>query len=61
MMQALGIIADKAAKDMTEMVAGVDYEDVILSYDWRLHRSKGESKGHMDGSGRLYVIRIKPK
>jgi hypothetical protein len=41
------------------MVAGKDYDDTVLSYNWRTHRSSGEPKGFMDGCGRLYVIKVK--
>ncbi len=57
MMQALGMAADRLSKDLSEMVPGEDYEDAILSYDWRTHRSSGISTGFMDGSGRLYVVK----
>ncbi len=57
MLQALGMAADKLSKDVMEMVAGEDYDEAILNYDWRTHRSTGISKGFMDGSGRLYVVK----
>jgi len=59
MMQALGMAADRFSKDSTSMVQGVDYEDAILHYDWRTHRSSGPSRTMMDRSGRLYVIKVK--
>jgi hypothetical protein len=59
MLLALGIAAGKLSKDISEMVAGEDYEDAILSYDWRRHRSSGEPKGFMDGQARLYLIKLK--
>jgi len=59
MVAGLGLIADKLSRPMTELVPEEDYEDVILSYDWRTHRSLGVSTGYMDGFGRLYVIRAK--
>lgn len=59
MMQALSMAADQLSKDSSEMVAGQDYEDAVLSYDWRTHRSPGPPKGFMDGYGRLYIIKIK--
>ena len=59
MMQALGMAAVQLSKDTSEMVAGQDYDDAVLSYDWRTHRSRGPSKGFMDGYGRLYIIKIK--
>ncbi|HXY55925.1 MAG TPA: hypothetical protein VEM40_14780 [Nitrospirota bacterium] len=59
MMQALGMAAVKLSKETSEMVAGQDYDDAILSYDWRTHRSPGPPRGFMDGHGRLYIIKIK--
>jgi hypothetical protein len=59
MMQALGMAADQISKNISEMVAGQDYEDAVLSYDWRRHRSPGPPKGFMDGYGRLYIIKVK--
>ena len=59
MMQALSVAAAQVSKDSSEMVPGQDYEDAVLSYDWRTHRSPGAPKGFMDGYGRLYVIKIK--
>jgi hypothetical protein len=61
MMQALGLAADKLSKDISEMAAGEDYEDAILSYDVRLHRSSGEPQGFMDGKARLYMIKVLTK
>lgn len=61
MTQAMSLAAEKLSKDITELVAGEDYEDVILSYDWRIHRSPGVSKGFMDGYGRMYVLKVKHK
>jgi hypothetical protein len=61
MMQALGLVAGELSKDASEMVAGEDYDDKILSYNWRTHRSSGEPKGFMDGQSRLYVIKVKNK
>jgi hypothetical protein len=61
MMQGLSLAADRLGKDTGSIVAGEDYDDVVLSYDWRTHRSSGEAKNFMDGCGRLYVIRIKKK
>lgn len=59
MVLGLGIVADELAKTFADLVPGEDYEDVILSYDWRTHRSAGISTGYMDGYGRLYVIKAK--
>jgi len=61
MMQALGLAADKLSKDISDMAAGEDYEDAILSYDLKLHRSSGEPKGFMDGNARLYMIKVMTK
>jgi len=59
MMQALGIAASQLSKDSADMIAGEDYDDVVVSYDWRTHRSSGVSRSPMDRYGRLYFIRIK--
>lgn len=59
MMQALALAAEKASKDISEMVAGVDYDDEVLAYDIRNHRSTGPSRGFADRSGRLYVLKLK--
>jgi len=61
MMQALGLAAERLSKDISEMVGGEDYEDAVLSYDIRSHRSTGVSKGFMDGQGRLYIVNVKRK
>ena len=61
MMQGLTLAADRLSMDMSSMVPGEDYEDVVLSYDWRTHRSSGEASNIIDHSGRLYVIRVKKK
>ena len=61
MLQTLGLAAQELSKDVSDMVAGEDYDDVILSYDVRTHRSSGEVKGFMDGHGRLYVLKVKRK
>jgi hypothetical protein len=58
MMQALGLAADKLSKDISELTVGEDYEDAILSYDLKLHRSSGEPQGFMDGNARLYMIKV---
>lgn len=59
MVQALDLAAARLSKDSSDMVAGKDYDDRVLSYNWRTHRSSGEPKGFMDGCGRLYVIKVK--
>jgi hypothetical protein len=61
MIQALGLAARRLSRDMSELVAGEDYDDIILSYDWRTHRSPGESRGFADRYGRLYVLKLKEK
>ncbi len=59
MMQALGMAAEKLGRDMSELIAGRDYDDAILSYDVRIHRSTGISRGFRDGQGRMYVMKVK--
>ncbi len=59
MMQALDLAAQELSKDALELIAGEDYEDAILSYDWRTHRSSGEAKGFTDRYGRLYMLKVK--
>lgn len=59
MMQALGMAAAKLSKDISEMAAGIDYEDAVVNYDMRNHRSSGISRGFMDGYGRIYFIKVK--
>lgn len=59
MMQALGLAAERLSKDISKMVEGEDYEDAVLNYDVRSHRSTGVSKGFMDGQGRLYIVNVK--
>lgn len=61
MMQALGIAADQLGKGVGDLATGEDYEDAVLSYDWRTHRSSGPVTGYRDGYGRLYVIRVARK
>lgn len=61
MVQGLTLAAERLSKDSSVMVPGEDYDDVVLSYDWRTHRSAGEATGFADRNGRLYVIRIKKK
>lgn len=59
MARALTMAADLLRKNVTDLDPDSDYEDAVLSYDWRNHRSIGEVKGFMDGYGRLYVVRVK--
>jgi hypothetical protein len=61
MMQALGLAARELSKEASDMIAGEDYDDVVLSYDWRNHRSSGEPKSFGDRYGRLYVVKVKKK
>jgi hypothetical protein len=61
MMQGLTLAAERLSKDMGSIIAGEDYDEVVLSYDWRTHRSSGEVKNFIDGTGRLYVIRVNKK
>lgn len=62
MMQALGMAAAQLSKDISEMLAGEDYEDAVLNYDVRTHRSSGISRGFMDRQGgRMYVLKVKRK
>jgi len=61
MMQALELVASELSKDASELVAGEDYDDAILSYDWRTHRSSGEAKGFADRYGRIYMVKVKKK
>ena len=61
MLQALGLAAQELSKEASDMIAGEDYDDVILSYDWRRHRSSGEPRSFMDRHGRLYFLKIKKK
>jgi hypothetical protein len=59
MLQGLRAAADDMAKEVMDLIVGEDYDDAILSYDWRTHQSPGESSGFMDGYGRLYIIRVR--
>ena len=61
MLQALGLAAQELSKEASDMVAGEDYDDVILSYDWRTHRSSGEPRSFMDRHGRLVFLKVKKK
>jgi len=61
MVQALGLAAREISKEVSDMVAGEDYDDVILSYDWRTHRSSGEPRSFADRYGRLYFLKVKKK
>ena len=59
MVQALGLAAQELSKEVSDLIAGEDYDDVILDYDLRTHRSSGEARGIMDGRGRLYILKVK--
>lgn len=58
MMQSLQLAAEELGRDLTTLVSGEDYEDEILSYDLRTHRSSGVPKSVMDGHGRLYILKV---
>ena len=58
MAQALNWAADTLGKGVGDLVSDIDYQDAILSYDWRTHSSTGISRGYMDRYGRLYVMRV---
>jgi hypothetical protein len=60
-MQGLALVAGRISKDLSEMVQGEDYDDIVLNYDWRTHRSSGEARNFGDRNGRLYVIKIRKK
>jgi hypothetical protein len=59
MLQALGLASKELSKEASDMAAGIDYDDVVLSYDWRTHRSSGEPRSFVDRYGRLYFIKVK--
>jgi len=61
MMQGLQLAAEELGRDLTTLVSGEDYEDEILSYDMRNHRSSGVPKSVMDGHGRLYILKVLKK
>jgi hypothetical protein len=61
MSQALVAAADILKKEISELMPDEDYQDSVLCYDWRNHRSTGVSKGYMDGSGRLYIMKVGKK
>ena len=61
MAQALVAAADILKKDIGDMVPDEDYRDAVLSYDWRNHRSTGIAHGYLDGSGRLYIMKVGKK
>ena len=52
------LAAENLGKDVGDLVPDDDYQDAILSYDWRTHRSTGISRGFMDRYGRLYVMKV---
>ncbi len=61
MAQALNWAADALGKSVGDLIPEVDYQDAILSYDWRTHSSTGISRGYMDRYGRLYVMKTSEK
>jgi len=58
MAQALNEAAEMQKKGVGELTPDEDYQDAVLSYDVRNHRSTGINQGYMDGMGRLYIIKI---
>jgi hypothetical protein len=58
MAQALVAAADMLKKEIGDLVPDEDYQDAVLNYDWRNHRSTGVSRGSMDGNGRLYIMKV---
>ncbi len=61
MAQALNMMTDALKKGVAELIPDEDYQDAVLSYDWRTHRSTGVSQGYMDGYGRLYIFKMMKK
>ncbi len=59
MAQGLGMVADMLSKNIWDLTPEVDYQDAVMRYDFRTHRSAGLDSGFADGYGRLYII--KPK
>ncbi len=57
----LGLVADRLGKKVGELNPGQDYEDAVMRYDVRTHRSGGMDRGFADGLGRMYFIRIRTK
>ncbi|NTW60867.1 MAG: hypothetical protein HGA43_17095, partial [Nitrospirae bacterium] len=58
MAQAIVAAADLLKKEIVDLVPDEDYQDAVLNYDWRNHRSTGVSRGYMDGNGKLYIMKI---
>jgi hypothetical protein len=58
MAQALAAAAEILKKEIGDIAPDKDYQDVVLNYDWRNHRSTGVSHGYMDGSGKLYIMKV---
>lgn len=58
MSQALVMAAESLSKDIGQLVPDTDYQEEILSYDWRNHRSTGVNAGYMDRTGRLYIVKV---
>jgi hypothetical protein len=58
MVQALDLAARELSKDVSDMIAGEDYDDVILNYDLRTHRSSGKARGLMNRHGCLYILKV---
>jgi hypothetical protein len=61
MAQALALAAEQVSREASDLAADEDYEDVVLNYDIRRHRSSGVNRGFADGRGRMYVLKLKTK
>lgn len=59
MSQVLVLAAESLSKGIEELAPDTDYQDEILSYDWRNHRSTGVNAGYADRTGRLYIVKVK--
>lgn len=59
MSQLLVMVAESLSKDIGQLAPDVDYQEEILSYDWRNHRSTGVNAGYGDRTGRLYIVKVK--
>ena len=61
MLKALTLVASSLSTDVTDLNCGEDYDEVILSYDWRTHRSSGASRRFGGGQGSLYIVKPRAK
>lgn len=59
MSQLLVMAAGLLSKDIGQLAPDEDYQEEILSYDWRNHRSTGVNAGYGDRTGRLYILKVK--